>query len=277
MNRILIFLMVFFSFGMLNAFAEGPVATGDLPIPIGIGKNFYLLLGKKSLPVVAMDFYHAPSPKVHTYRDLSKKGYSRLFTSFSRHRCVIMPEEEAWSDESLKNIDILIISSLGWKKIPTEREMEALDQFMRRGGKVILTVSEYRDLRLAVFFFLAKRYGVILTREKVSCTPGLPESKKRITNFQDLSGKGLLRGARRLYFEGVVLQTFGKAKPFLTYQGKTIAARVPVGKGELLVFSAPSLISNRYSSYREKNTRYYAEKFPFLLWISSCAGGEKLS
>ena len=36
-----------------------------------------------------------------------------------------------------------------------------------------------------------------------------------------------------------------------------------VGRGRIYIFSAPSLISNRYSSYREKDTRYHAENFPF--------------
>ncbi len=227
---------------------------------------FFNAFGREWRTVVAADKVHGGA--LDPWVDFGPSGVSRIGSMFAK-RCIVQESlDRPWSDESLADIDVLLVPSLALT--PSEDEVKALKRWMENGGVAILSTVEDEAARTR-FAATGKMLGfqpaatALDKRTPIYMWKGLggigpqaraaetrtPAPWNEVKHFEDPQKRGLLDGFEYLSFSGYPLENLGEGlKPLLGYDGKTLMASAPVGKG-LLVVSGVDLWTNRYIWHHE--------------------------
>ena len=229
----------------------------DAPLRVqGLEGHTWKPQGPDEIPVVMADIAHALSPRERTVLDLSPTGFSRLLTAFSRRPCLLSVNKDALSPATLGNVDILLLTNFSREKALTPAEIEAVNNFVERGGTLLLALNETSPQAVAGFssFIQALGVGVESKPVEVSST-----SRPEMLAASHYAGEGVKRWMGnekrgRLYFRGIALRIDAaqQAAPLLRYDSATLAVMREVGRGRVYIFGAGDLISNAFSAFRAR-------------------------
>jgi len=225
------------------------------------------------MPTVALDNAHdpdwdglMPDPKNPSadrkkagcaWSQFYKDGYSRLFTSLSRHPVAFKLLQAPWSKETLKNVRMLVLPGLNPAKPVAASESEALDAWLKDGGVLVASYPSRNEAARDEMNALLARYGVALGAERVLRDLSNDEwfyhmGDKPPSQGWQIEKLGCFQNVHRIWYDAGVFAPCKEAEPILTDSGRPVAVRARVGKGWIYAFGSDWMLNNRHNAIGSK-------------------------
>ncbi|MEI6033055.1 MAG: hypothetical protein WCS65_02090 [Verrucomicrobiae bacterium] len=237
-------------------------------------EQFYAVVSPSDMPAVALDNVHDPAwdglmpdPKSQAadrnratcaWSQFYMDGYSRLFTSLSRHQVVFRLLQAPWSTEALQNVRMLVLPGLNPAKPVAAAEAEALDAWLKGGGVLVTSYPSRNEAACDEMNALLGRYGVALGAERVlrdlSNDEWFYDMGNAKTPAQDwqIEKLGCFQNVHRIWYDAGVFAACKEAEPILTDSGRPVAVRAKVGKGWIYAFGSDWMLNNRHNAIGSK-------------------------
>ena len=219
-----------------------------------------------SAQVVAVDGFHNDEPKMpehYRWEGASQGGFSELGKTIQALGGELRTVRERLTPAALSGIKIFIIADpdtpaeSDHPKYLEPAEIEALDSWVRAGGRLVLLGNDKGNAEFEHFNQLAKRFGIEFLEEK----------------YPRVQGKGILvaRGTGSIFDEGLTvylveiapLKLTGNARILLEDHGTPVMALADSGKGKVFALGDP-WVYNEYIG-RNDNRKVAENLFRLLL------------
>lgn len=203
-------------------------------------------------PVVLADVAHAASPEERTVLDETPAGFSRFWKALASRAGEVRIGRGPLTPEGLDVADVLVVTTLAPDKPFSAGEIEAVRQFVTRGGVLLLATSDLSREGLDAWVGLAARFGIQSHGSVLRLsTPG-QAGRAHVSRY---SGAGLVRwlpGVEDawLYYDGTSAAPRG-GEVLLHYNGNTLASRRQIGTGWVYALGGGDLISNAFAGEEE--------------------------
>lgn len=244
-----------------------PVITESEPVFRERQPGFFVSLDKSWQTRVSVDRVH--SIPGASWRDFGVNGLSRIGTMFVSEGLVQDELTVPWSEQSLANVDVLIVASLA--RVPDDTELAALRAWIERGGRVILACPEDAAQRIR-FNAIGQQLGFALSETlldrrtapyRIASLGPINDPKNRaaperrpgpwnaVEHYADPQSLGLLKDLRAISFVGYAIEKLdAPLKPLLACDGQTIIASGTLGRGTVVI-SGVNLWTNKYIWHHE--------------------------
>ena len=212
---------------------------------------------------VVADVAHAGAPSERTVLDQGPTGFSRLWKAFAKSSHAIRVNRDPFSDDSLANVDVLLITTIAPGKALAPAESKALRGFIERGGILLLTNNDLTPSGIGAWADLAESLGI------QSPGPGpriTGEAKDRRWHVSRYSGGALTRWLAKvedgpLYSHGVIASPVD-GTVLVSYDGTSLAAKKQIGRGSVYAFGGGDMIGNRFAAPDPPETYDTAKQSP---------------
>ena len=197
---------------------------------------------RKILPIVMADIAHAASPTERTVLDHGETGFSRLWAAFSSRPCQTRLNSGPVTRTALADVNVLLLTSLAPAKLMMADEVRIVRGFLDSGGMMLLTNNDMSREAIDVWVNLAREFGIQSHGSVLRITPQTGQRGWHVSRY---SGAGLARWLPEttdapLCFQGTVASPVD-GSVLVSYDGSALAARQPLGKGEIYAFGGDML------------------------------------
>jgi hypothetical protein len=118
---------------------------------------------------VGLDLYHAGA----AWHDTGRRGFSRLLTSVSRRPVAVATLSTPFSSPALARLTHLVVTGVRPDRTLGQPELNALDDWLRAGGRLLVVLPEPDGQEPAALMALAKRYQVAVEApQRLDLRPG---------------------------------------------------------------------------------------------------------
>lgn len=203
--------------------------------------------------VVALDGFHnneSKMPDHYTWDGTRNGGFSELGKLLSGLGAELRTIRTRITADGLKGVKLFVIvdpdtpAETDDPKYIDASEIEAIEQWVRAGGRLVLLGNDKGNAEVEHLNQLAKRFGIEFLEEKWPKVQG--------KGILIAKGEGpLFDGAPEVYMVEVApLKLSGNAKPLLVDKGTAIMAEATAGTGRVFALGDP-WIYNEYINHKD--------------------------
>ncbi len=226
----------------------------------------FLIIGNATAQTVELDGFHNDETKMpdhYRWEGTKPGGFSELGKVIQSLGGELTTLHKRASESTLERVRVFIIVDPDTPEESTNPkylepgEIDAIDHWVRAGGRLVLLGNDKGNAEFQHFNQLASRFGIEFLEE----------------TYPKVNGKGILvaTGAGSIFDSGLTvylvevapLKVIVPAKVILEHQGTPIMALADVGKGQVFALGDP-WVYNEYIDHKD-NRKVAANLFQLLL------------